>query len=149
MEQPVLTVLLAEDDQDDREFFKDAAESLRHPISVTSVNDGEQLLNYLLQNTTNLPDIIFLDMNMPRKNGMECLVEIKKSVQFNLIPIVMYSTSLNEDIADRLYELGAHYYIRKQGLAELKKNIEGVLERVAESQLQPTRNHFIIQLQAV
>ena len=73
-----LNILLADDDYDDCMFFKKALESLPIVSQLKMVHDGEQLMDLLLSEATTLPDILFLDLNMPRMNGMECLMEIKK-----------------------------------------------------------------------
>jgi len=72
-----LNILLADDDIDDCIFFKEALEEFTIPSNLTTVNDGEQLMQILTDETNQLPNILFLDINMPRKNGFECLSEIK------------------------------------------------------------------------
>ena len=72
-------LLLADDDEDDCDFFKEALDELLLPTSLVTVNDGVQLMDFLSESgAENLPDILFLDLNMPRKNGLECLTEIKQ-----------------------------------------------------------------------
>jgi CheY-like chemotaxis protein len=75
-----LRVLLADDDADDCLFFKEALEELPLSTSLTIVNDGDQLMKWLLKNTSRLPHVLFLDLNMPRKNGFECLTEIRLAI---------------------------------------------------------------------
>ncbi len=72
-----LNLLLADDDTDDCFFFKEALEELPVSAKFTFVNDGVQLMQLLIVNDTSLADALFLDLNMPRKNGFECLSEIK------------------------------------------------------------------------
>ena len=74
-----LKILLADDDTDDCLFFKDALEGIPISIEFTAVHDGEQLMQFLNNETNPLPQILFLDLNMPRKNGFECLAEIKQN----------------------------------------------------------------------
>ena len=95
----------------------------------------------------NLPDILFLDLNMPRKNGLECLREIKQNEAYKNLPVIIFSTSLDRDIVDLVYEKGAFHYIRKPGeFAKLKKVIASALRIAAESNLkQPVREDFILQ----
>ena len=69
----------AEDDKDDRFFFEKALAEISFNTNLTTVLDGEQLMDYLLKNPEQLPDIIFLDLSMPRKNGFECLAELKEN----------------------------------------------------------------------
>ena len=139
-------LLLADDDIDDCTFFEDALEEL--PISATllTVNDGVQLMNYLSANSDNLPDALFLDLNMPRKSGFECLSEIKLTDNLKDLPVIIFSTSLDMEVVDLLYRKGAHYYIRKPGqYGKLKKVIlEAVTLTLKNKLTQPTRDKFIL-----
>src|SRR4051812_32115664 len=116
-----LHILLADDDKDDRFFFGKALQAIPILTDLVTVEDGKKLMEHLLKNPKRLPDVLFLDLNMPRKNGSECLAEIKDSPKIKQLPVIIYSTSLHEDVADLLYEKGAHYYIRKTDLTELEK----------------------------
>lgn len=139
-----LRILLADDDKDDRFFFDKALKDIPVETSLNTVEDGAQLMIYLKKCTT-LPDVLFLDLNMPRKNGMECLAEIKSNTKLKALPVVIYSTSLNEDIADLLYKNGAHYYVRKADLSELKKVLFQILTLMKEKNFAATsRSEFII-----
>ena len=141
--QPI-NVLLADDDKDDRYFFKKTLGEIASPTHFKSVHDGEQLMKYLVQHSQQLPTILFLDLNMPRKNGCECLSEIKADQRFMHLPVIIYSTSINEEIADVLYQKGAHYYVRKQGLSELKNLLQHFLYLLKEKKLvRPAREEFI------
>ena len=106
-------LLLADDDEDDRGFFKEALDELSFPVNLTTVNDGVELMDLLLNTTGNIPDILFLDLNMPRKSGFECLKEIKKIDKLKHLIIIVFSTSLDSNIVDLMYENGANYYIQK------------------------------------
>lgn len=146
---PQLTILLADDDRDDRYFFLKALEELEIDVRHHTVENGEELIAYLLKNSANLPDILFLDLNMPRKSGAECLEEIKQHPKLNSLPVVIYSTSLYEDIADHLYRNGAHYYIRKTEFGDLKPVLKKVLTLLVESKFQrPPRSEFIVSVPA-
>ena len=139
-------LLLADDDNDDCAFFKEALEEL--PISATliTVNDGVQLMDFLSAKCDSLPDALFLDLNMPRKSGFECLSEIKLIDKLKDLPVVIFSTSLNMEVVDLLYQKGAHYYIRKPGgYNNLKKAILAAVTLVSKNKLtQPTRDKFIL-----
>lgn len=142
-----LSILLADDDKDDRFFFDKALKSLPFPTQLTTVEDGEQLMNYLSENSDNLPDVLFLDLNMPRKKGSECLLEIKQDPQLKDVPIIIYSTSLHEDVADILYKDGAHYYVHKTDFEQLQKTLHLVLTRLIEKKfIRPARDKFILTL---
>jgi CheY-like chemotaxis protein len=83
-------IVLADDDEDDRSFFSDAVRQLSVPAALHVFTDGQKLLNHLF-NEEELPDIIFLDLHMPKKDGMECIREIRKQARFNEVPIVMFT----------------------------------------------------------
>ena len=151
MEQPPsiipVHILLADDDRDDRYFFDKAVKSLSFQTHLTMVDDGAKLMTYLSENSAELPDVLFLDYNMPRKNGFECLSEIKSSPALNALPVIIYSTYVHEEVADMLYARGAHYYIRKAGLEGLTKLIQLVLTLITENKFdRPPREKFILTL---
>ena len=144
-----LNILLADDDPDDCNFFKKALEALQTYIHLTVVTDGEQLMNYLSENTQPLPEVLFLDLNMPRKNGFECLSEIKLNQQFNHLPVIIFSTSLEQEVVNMLYKNGAHYFIRKPSeFSQFKKIIHHTLITLIMPQniSQPAREDFVLTL---
>ncbi len=148
MNKQKYNLLLADDDEDDCAFFKEALDELLLPTDLVTVNDGVQLMDFLAKKPSeNLPDILFLDLNMPRKNGYECLTEIKESDDLKDLPIIIFSTSLDNSIIDTLYEKGATYYIRKPGdFSKLKKVISNALSISSENNFkQPIREKFILQ----
>lgn len=138
-------LLLADDDEDDCAFFKEALDEIVVPADLVTVNDGVELMKFLAVNT--LPDILFLDLNMPRKNGHECLTEIKQKEELKDLPVIIFSTSLDNEIVDKMYEKGATYYIRKPGdFSKLKKVIENALITASQNNFkQPARAEFILQ----
>ncbi|MBA2612075.1 MAG: response regulator [Bacteroidetes bacterium] len=112
-------ILIADDDIDDQYMIKQAFTTINLNENIKTVNDGVELLDYLHKKgkykdvETLCPKIILLDLNMPKKDGRECLKEIKSSAKLNKIPIVIYSTSSNPDDISYAYELGASSYITK------------------------------------
>lgn len=112
-------ILIADDDMDDQYMIKQAFASINLTENVQTVNDGVELLDYLHKKgkykgvETLCPKIILLDLNMPKKDGRECLKEIKINSKFNRIPVVIYSTSSNPDDITYAYENGASSYITK------------------------------------
>ena len=129
-----LNILLADDDLDDCRFFKEALEALPLTTKLTTVNDGEELMTYLLENTHHLPHVLFLDINMPRKNGFECLSEIKHHDKLKDLPVVMFSTSNAQDKINILFNTGADVYIRKpSNFAQLVQVIHHALPLAAEN----------------
>lgn len=108
-----VVVLLADDDIDDRELFEEVMAEINAGIKVQVVEDGLQLMEILNEANNALPDLIFLDLNMPRKDGKECLREIKNNDRLRNLPVVIYSTSSHShDIRDT-HGIGANLYIRK------------------------------------
>jgi CheY-like chemotaxis protein len=142
-----LRIMLADDDRDDRFFFEKVLEELPIRSSLETVEDGEQLMSYLIKTPENIPDVLFLDLNMPRINGLECLSQIKGNEKLKQFPVIIYSTSLNVDVVDLLYKNGAHYYLRKTELVELNSNLNYVLTLLIDNKFtRPTRDEFIIDL---
>ncbi len=103
-------ILLAEDDSDDREFFYNFLRE-RNDISILPIAlDGVQVFEYLNKNRTEfslLPDVIILDQNMPRKNGLQTLELLKNTAEFLHIPVVIYSTYANDFLIQKSMEMGA------------------------------------------
>jgi CheY-like chemotaxis protein len=141
-----IRVLLADDDLDDCLFFKEALEELPLSTHLTIVNDGDQLMKLLLKNTTQLPHVLFLDLNMPRKNGFECLKEIKLNDKLKALPAIMYSTSSEQDVMDRLYQNGAQHFFRKPfDFLQFKRVIHYSLTLIMqETGLQRAKSNFIL-----
>lgn len=128
MQKEHITIALADDDEDDRLFFKDAFDELKINTVVTTLCDGEELMNYLNHPETILPNILFLDLNMPKKNGFECLLEIKKEQKFDDIAIAIYSTSSSEEDIENTFVQGANIYIKKPSdFSSLKKILSQVV----------------------
>ncbi len=138
-------LLLADDDADDCIFFKEALGELSFPTGLTVVNDGVELMNFLTKAVT-LPDILFLDLNMPLKTGYDCLSEIKQTKKLEELPIIILSTSFNPDILGWLYEKGAHYYIRKPAeFSRLKEIIEKAIQLVSDAdKKKPPKENFVL-----
>lgn len=138
-------LLVADDDMDDCFLFEDAVKQLPVSTRLSFVHDGVQLLHTLLADEP-LPDIIFLDLNMPRKNGFASLVEIKNNEKLRHIPVVVFSTSSEKDILERLYHDGANYYITKpKDFGHLKNLILLAINKVAEaSPVKPSPVEFVL-----
>lgn len=120
--QNAMNILLADDDADDRLFFQEAIEEGKIKTILQTVNNGMQLMQYLNKPGVILPDIVFLDLNMPLKGGIECLTEIRKSKKLHHISIAIYSTSASEKDIEETFIKGANIYITKPtDLNQLKK----------------------------
>ncbi|MCK7589638.1 response regulator [Subsaxibacter sp. CAU 1640] len=143
----VLNLLLADDDVDDCDFFKDALEEMDLSVNFSTVSNGVELMALLRTADVPHPNLLFLDLNMPKKSGMECIEEIKTSDAMRDIPIVVFSTSMDAGVVDKLYNLGAHYYIQKPGeFKHLKAVIKKAITSFTHEQgPQPSKEQFIIQ----
>ena len=145
--QPI-RLLLADDDIDDRFFFKDSLSKLPIETRLTTVTNGVELMNLLLTEKDALPDVIFLDLNMPLKSGFECLTEIMSNDKFRDLPIIIYSTSMDEPVVNSLYEKGAFRFIRKPGeYSKLKDVILKGINSLANKAFHPSKDNFVIQSQ--
>lgn len=123
MQHDSILITLADDDEDDRLFFIDAFEELKINTIVNTVNNGRELLNYINHPDTILPNIIFLDLNMPILNGIESLKEIKANDRFKEIVIAIYSTSSSDQDVEDTFILGANIYIKKPSNFDSLKKI--------------------------
>lgn len=114
-----VTILMADDDEDDGILVREALAESQLPIELYIVSNGEQLMDYLYHrggyanNSIPYPDLILLDLNMPRIGGLEALKEIKTDPQLRRIPVVILSTSRREEDIYNTYESGANSFITK------------------------------------
>ena len=134
-----LRILLADDDTDDCFFFEKALKEIPIKTDLTILRDGEQLMEYLNRNSEQLPNILFLDLSMPRKTGFECLSEIKENNRLKDIPVIVFTTSFasgiefEQTLINTLSNIGSEEYIRKPSdFEQLKKIIHDALIRVIE-----------------
>lgn len=123
-EKPI-HILVAEDDEDDKLLILKAFEKTLPKEKITCVEDGEDLLKYLKRQAPydNIdlypnPDIILLDLNMPRKDGKEALAEIKANDDLKMIPVIIFTTSNNEEDIKATYKMGSSSFITKPGSFE-------------------------------
>lgn len=123
MENEPLHILLADDDESDRLLFTVALQEFKINTVVHTVNDGIQLMEWLDKEDNRLPDLLFLDLNMPRKNGLECLKEIRSNEKLKDISIAIYSTSDNEKDMDETFRNGANVYITKPNDFKMLKQV--------------------------
>lgn len=122
-----LHLVLAEDDQDDRLLFKKVFDSVKLENTLTVCEDGSGLMTYL-NFTDNLPHIIFLDLSMPGKSGMECLREIKRNPKLRDVTIAIYSSTAVPAVVSEAFMLGANVYIKKpDDFNDLKRILSEVI----------------------
>ena len=125
-----MTILYADDDSDDCELLVEALEKIDPTIECRMANDGRQALK-ALDECDNLPDYIFLDVNMPVMDGKDCLVELKKDDRYKEIPVVIYSTTKDEGEITALYELGAVDFLPKpNSFEELYRSLDRMITRL-------------------
>ncbi|MFL5764776.1 MAG: response regulator [Bacteroidia bacterium] len=141
------SILLADDDDDDREFLRETISEIAPKSTIHAVGDGASLMDHMNSFETTLPDIIFLDLNMPFKDGKECLSELKGSGKFQHIPVIIYSTSSYIKDIENAYNNGANLYVIKPSTCnELKKIIRKVFATDwSESVWAPRREKFIMR----
>jgi CheY-like chemotaxis protein len=108
-----LTILIADDDEDDKKLFIESAKEVDENITCITATDGQQALRFLKDETNPLPDYIFLDLRMPRINGKQCLEEIRKDQRLRQIRVFIYTTSIDTREAIELKQKGAVHFISK------------------------------------
>jgi CheY-like chemotaxis protein len=120
-------ILIVDDDSDDAQFLSEAVHQTNKTYTCIAVSNGDEALDFLYT-TKRLPDFIFLDLNMPKINGKECLIKIKANHQFDNIPVIIYSTTSQKQEKDELYRLGANYFLTKPyDFAILRNSISKIL----------------------
>ncbi|MBT1704861.1 response regulator [Chryseosolibacter indicus] len=107
-----MIIFYADDDPEDCELFNEALQQIDPAIKSIIAKDGREALAYL-QNSRDLPDYIFLDINMPLVDGKKCLIEIKKDFRLKQVPVIMYSTTSDTNEIREYYKLGAHDFLIK------------------------------------
>lgn len=126
-----IQVLLIEDDPQDVEITKEVMELSKMKININAVNNGAEALSYMRRENGYTeairPDLILLDLNMPKMNGKEFLDEIKKDDNFKMIPVVVLTTSKADEDIIKSYKLGASCYITKPvGLDQFQEVVQAV-----------------------
>ena len=130
--------LLIDDDVDDSELFREALEEASKTLVLHCAENGEEALKLLKQIAK--PHIIFLDINMPRMNGWECLKKLKSTAEYKDIPVIMYSTSSHQREIDIALNMGAlSFFTKPHSYRELKIMIKGVVEKIENNSLESMR----------
>ncbi len=124
---PVITrILLAEDDIDDQNIFQLAVQEINPSLDINFVSNGKELLD-LLQNEK--PDILFLDLEMPYKNGLQCLVEMKNDPELEKLPVVVFSSTTRPSNIQTAYEMGAHlFFIKPPVYSDYLSSIKAIFQ---------------------
>jgi CheY-like chemotaxis protein len=122
----ISNIIFCEDDEDDRFLFSDVLHDFHSKLRVEFVSNGVKLME-LLKNY--VPDLLFLDLEMPFKNGLECLLEIRESASLQHLPVVVFSSTTRQSNIQTAYELGAHLFLVKSPtFSEYASSIRAVLE---------------------
>lgn len=145
-----LNIYLADDDTDDREFFKEALGEIPVQTEVREFSNGVDLMDALFSNEA-LPDAVFLDLHMPLMDGFECLTDIRSFPQFTKIKVIVYSTSYHDREVNQLREDGANHYLQKpnsfQELKSLLFQCVRILEHEHEQNDANNADQFILLAQ--
>jgi CheY-like chemotaxis protein len=124
------SIVLVDDDKDDQEIFKSAWAVVDRSIDILWFDNGERALRALSR--MNPPDIIFLDLNMPRFNGIEVLEVLKTTTKLKSIPVIIYTTSFDSKVRDECFNLGAAEIMEKPSdFSSLCEKLESVLHTLA------------------
>lgn len=139
-------ILFSDDDPDDALLFTRAVDILDRPILLSFAEDGRQLLKFLDKET--LPDMVFLDLNMPFKSGLECLKTIRAEKKFDNLPVVIYTTSKNPEDINSCYKLGANLYVVKPySFEDIIKSVKKILSLDLKNHVTvPPRDNFVLQV---
>jgi CheY-like chemotaxis protein len=133
-------ILLADDDADDRLLFEEALKTVSPDSELTFAHNGLELMQVLERYT---PDIIFLDINMPLKNGIDCIKWIRDLKQFRNLSVVAYSSAFNSEEINKAYAFGVHlYFIKPTRLRFLVEDLEYLFELDWNDPNTITSDHF-------
>ena len=140
-----LNILLADDDEEDREIFAYAIRELSPDIKMHIAVNGKDLMNILNDEDRPLPDILFLDLNMPFKNGQECLKDIRSTERLKKLPVIIYSTSASSEYIEQTYRNGANFYLPKpDSFRDLKLIAENLFSLDWSEHRKPVKDKFVL-----
>jgi CheY-like chemotaxis protein len=141
--EEVINIILAEDDIDDVLIFKLALKELEAAVNLNHVDSGDKLMALLKQL---LPDIIFLDINLPRKDGLTCVIEIRKNSAFDNVPVVLISGYTFSKYIEEGFAGGANYYlIKTSSVSLLAANLKRIFSIDWKKVMYyPPKNEFVI-----
>lgn len=143
-EKEFTNIYLADDDEDDRFIFEDALNDTMPGTQLKTARNGLELMNKMLNEDTTTPDLIFLDLNMPVKNGFECLDEIRNSIKLKDVPVVIYTSSNNPDDVSTTFKLGADLYcVKSVTYPDLKNKIKKIVSSKPGSKERTTETFMV------
>ncbi len=143
-----LRILLTDDDEDDRMIFKELLEEMDIKTIVRTVENGTQLMKLINNKSTPLPHLLFLDLNMPHKDGIACLKEIRTNDAFDDITIAIYSASNCQHDIDETFQNGANIYITKPSNYKVLKKVLNKAVSVTHLKLDTSfnRSNFVLKI---
>jgi len=128
---PLKRVFLIDDDEDDRLFFGIGLNEFDPNIEILYDKDSENALQRLSEKKQPLPDVVFLDWNMPKLSGRQILGAIRANGRYNEVPVIIFTTSSSSQDKDEAKQLGASYFLSKpSSLYELKRNLQDIFSNV-------------------
>jgi DNA-binding response OmpR family regulator len=136
-------VLLAEDDHDDVEFFETAIRGTTIPVDIRYAKNGDELFVELKKA---IPNLLFLDINMPCQDGVSCILQIRKERKYDLLPVVMFTSLSHKSYVDKTYRYGANYYVVKPtSVAALTQRLQYLLSVEWEKQMYyPSKDEYLL-----
>lgn len=141
-----LHILLTDDDPDESILFRDALEKINISYQFSYAKDGAMLLS-MLESSAVVPDIIFLDLNMPGKSGIDCLNEMRKNAKYDAIPIIIYSTSSHPKDVDECYNGKANMYaVKCSSFSSLVSMLTTIFHFSSDSLLRPVKEKFMVNM---
>jgi CheY-like chemotaxis protein len=143
-QEKFFNIFLADDDEDDTFLFQEALEQLSLSSNLVTAENGLELMNKLTSSPV-IPDMIFLDMNMPVKNGLECLSELRAMEMYRETPVIILSTSVAGYLLESAYKAGANLYIQKPtSFSSLITILESCFSKQDHLASQPDLNDFLV-----
>lgn len=136
-------ILLAEDDSDDVFLFQLALKEMPFPINMRHAENGEVLFTLLKQY---IPELLFLDIHMPCKDGVSCIIEIRKNREYDNLPVVMYTSHATENYVDDCFRNGANMYmVKSKTFKELVENLKTIFSFDWKKQMfYPPKQQFVL-----
>jgi CheY-like chemotaxis protein len=145
MKNEVFNIFYTDDDKDDQDLFKDAAHEVLKTLQIITQENGDELI-HSLKNPPPFPNLIFLDLNMPVKNGYEVLKEIRQSPHIKDLPVIIFSTSDDAKAISTTRDLGANLYIQKPASFNLLKKAIAYTLSINWETFSPSDKHFFYQV---
>lgn len=125
-----MLILAVDDDQDDLELFCEAVKEAHSTVNLITACNGEEAINFLQKKAIAFPDFIFLDINMPRLDGRECLRAIRADKNTKHLEVIMYSTSLSENDRQLFKELNARFMTKSSSYTELLSGLRSIFNQL-------------------